>query len=424
MEPMETEHAPVPSDGFFDWEEMERFADEREQEEPNDDSEPEHDEQAEDEVEDAEAGELTNWKFSDFWQAPSNPSANASGVTNEEDGEEVVVEVAAAGADQPKTKHQRLQQQIQKQIVELESAAVKKRSWELGGEVEGKQRPTNSLLEVDADWETARRPAPEIAVARTESLEEMIKQRIMNEQWDDVVPQLPPKPLNAAEAPGLSQERSKVGLGELYEQEYLHKALGVPKEDEHAATRQDAQALFAKVCRKLDALSNFTFAPRPSVPDAKVTPSVAAIAMEEVIPLGVSQAEATAPEDVHAKKRGRDGLVRAEDELAQGDRKRIRAAKKSVRRKNRKAQEAAQKLASRINPGLGNPYEVRKLTETLRGASNVQTGDQVRLDSTTKDFTSSSKFFERLQKEQEQQRHQPQGPAEAPAPLRTTNTKR
>jgi hypothetical protein len=42
------------------------------------------------------------------------------------------------------------------------------------------------------------------------------------------------------------------------------------KEDEHSEVREQARSLFVKVSRKIDALSNFSFAPRPAVPDAKV----------------------------------------------------------------------------------------------------------------------------------------------------------
>ena len=104
-----------------------------------------------------------------------------------------------------------------------------------------------------------------------------------------MTPKQAPKPMTTDEGPELSQEKSKVGLGEVYEKEYLHQSLGVEREDGHDGTREEARALFAKICRKLDALSNFNFAPRPSVPDAKVTPSVAAIAMEEITPIGTSR---------------------------------------------------------------------------------------------------------------------------------------
>ena len=55
----------------------------------------------------------------------------------------------------------------------------------------------------------------------------------------------------------------------------------------------------------------------------------------------MSQSESQAPEEVHAKKRGRDGLVRAEEEMDQDDRKRLRGAKKAARRKGRKEKEVS-----------------------------------------------------------------------------------
>ena len=182
--------------------------------------------------------------------------------------------------------------------------------------------------------------------------------------------------------------------------EYLHTALGVAREDEHTGTRDAARDIFAKICRKIDALSNFSFAPRPHVPDAKVTPAVPAISMEEILPMGVSEADARAPEEIHAKKRGRDGLVRSQEEMEQDDRKRIRRSKKIARRKERRSAMAEAKLASRINPGLGNPYEKRKVIESLRASRNVLTGSQVNLEEAHKSHASSSKFFEALQDEQ------------------------
>ena len=54
---------------------------------------------------------------------------------------------------------------------------------------------------------------------RTTSLEEVIKQRIRDERWDSIVPRkiLQPAKTDADAPPELSQEKSSVGLGELYE---------------------------------------------------------------------------------------------------------------------------------------------------------------------------------------------------------------
>jgi U3 small nucleolar ribonucleoprotein component len=62
-----------------------------------------------------------------------------------------------------------------------------------------------------------------------------------------------------------------------------------------------------------------------------------AIAMEEALPAGVSNAEALAPEEVYTKKRGRDAVfLEGSSEMDQSDRHRARLAKKRVRNQKRR----------------------------------------------------------------------------------------
>ena len=160
------------------------------------------------------------------------------------------------------------------------------------------------------------------------------------------------------------------------------------------------KALFAKLCSKLDALSNYHFAPRPVAEEAEVKRATApAIAMEEVVPLTVSDAKGSAPEEVYAGKRGRDSVLKGDAELEQSERKRLRATKKQARRKERRQKQADEKLVSRLKPGLGlnNPYEARKLREDLSKARSSGAVTEAKMDGND-DFNTSAKFFERLQK--------------------------
>eukprot|EP00617_Octactis_speculum_P016723 CAMPEP_0185747964 /NCGR_PEP_ID=MMETSP1174-20130828/6613_1 /TAXON_ID=35687 /ORGANISM="Dictyocha speculum, Strain CCMP1381" /LENGTH=665 /DNA_ID=CAMNT_0028423405 /DNA_START=40 /DNA_END=2037 /DNA_ORIENTATION=+ len=454
----EAEPVPIASDGFFDWNDMESFANEldKEHEEGRDgqfavgnDSEGDLDEADrfdDEDFEDMEENDIAaQMRYDDFFDAPTGPlepSATSSkkakkttkkkkkgsgppadkevrfmepdeeeemegrdgGSDEEEEDEEETGEGMEAGSSIAKkklTKHEKRQEKLQARLRDLEAANLEPRQWDLNGEVAGQGRPENSLLALDAEWERVRRPPPTAAIERTESLEEMIKKRISEEAWDDVTPKLPPKPLTSDEVvvPEVSQEKSKIGLGEEYAQHYLSQAKGVKRDDGNDEKREAARALFAKVCRKLDALSNFTFAPHPKVPDAKITPAVAAISMEEATPIGVSANDAQAPEEVYGKKHGRDGLVRAEGEMDHADRRRARQASKAKRRKARREKDAAEAIAARINPGLGNPYEKRKLTEHLRSNTNVKTGDQVQMDDKGSSHTKSTQFFAKLQDE-------------------------
>jgi U3 small nucleolar RNA-associated protein MPP10 len=67
----------------------------------------------------------------------------------------------------------------------------------------------------------ASKPAPVATEEFTSSLEELIIQRIKDEKFDDVIPREKPDEidLSVRDAPELSQEKSKMGLGDVSEYE-------------------------------------------------------------------------------------------------------------------------------------------------------------------------------------------------------------
>ena len=156
----------------------------------------------------------------------------------------------------------------------------------------------------------------------------IIRYIVLGEDWDDVIPRALPdvgSRRGEDEAPEVSQEKSKLGLGELYEREYLKKVKGLDVEAEEKKSSEDKvrdemKGLFADLCSKLDALSNYHFAPRPVAEEATVRAvanAAPAISAEEVLPLHVSDARGTAPEEIYGSKRGRDGILRGESEMDQ-----------------------------------------------------------------------------------------------------------
>ena len=90
------------------------------------------------------------------------------------------------------------------------------------------------------------------------------------------------------------------------------------------------------------------------------------------------------------------GLVGA-SELTQEERKRKRRAQKRANRKAARQEEQDEKLASRLNPGLGNKYAKAKLKEELARARNVTRGTVS--SGGGSQYTDSSKFFARLQEQ-------------------------
>jgi U3 small nucleolar RNA-associated protein MPP10 len=297
------------------------------------------------------------------------------------------------------------------QTEQLEKEMLAEKPWQMTGETGSSSRPLNSLLDSTPEFEVASKMAPVITVEHTADLEEVIKSRILAEDWDDVVPRELPDVgwhKKRGELPEVSQEKAKLGLGELYEREYLKKAVGydvdaAEKQTEEEKAKNEMKTLFANLCSKLDALSNYHFAPRPIADEAEIRPlTMPAIAMEEILPVHVSDARGVAPEEVYGAKRGREAILRDDSELNQQERKRVRGSKKAARRKARQAKLADEKLISRLQPGLGlnNPYEKRKMREELsmaRAGGRVTTGV---VD--TNDYGASGTFFKRMQQEAEQ----------------------
>lgn len=347
-----------------------------------------------------------------FFGNGSDSEGDDESEAQDEEDEEDEPETKNAKNQVDNSKHGKQQDKLRKQTEELEGELLAEKPWQMTGETKSTSRPVNSLLEGTPEFEMASKQAPTITIEHTMNIEEVIKKRVIAEDWDDVVPRELPDVgwhKKRGELPEVSQEKSKLGLGELYEREYLKKAVGYDKDAEEKKTEEDKakdemKQLFANLCSKLDGLSNYQFAPRPIADEAEVRASSApAIAMEEVLPLHVNDARGVAPEEVYGSKRGRDAVLRGETEMDQQERKRLRQSKKSARRKVRKEKLADDKLISRLQPGLGlnNPYEKRKMREELamaRSKGKIETGGQDMDDK----YGSSGTFFKRLQAEAQQ----------------------
>jgi U3 small nucleolar RNA-associated protein MPP10 len=329
--------------------------------------------------------------------------------------------------DEPNMKqstHNIKSKKLEEQTLRLEAEMMAEKPWRMLGEAKGTNRPSDSLLDSTPEFEVAFKPPPMITAEHTSNIEDMIKKRIIEEDWDDVIPRELPDigaSKRGGDAPEVSQEKSKLGLGELYEREYLKKTTGFDrdaheKETEEDAAKDEMKKLFASLCSQLDALSNYHFAPRPVADEADVQnrEDVPAIAMEEVLPLHMSKSRGVAPEEVYGTGKGRASVLKGESEMDQTERKRLRNAKKSARRKARKQKEADEKLISKLQPGLGlnNPYEKRKLREELQmarasGKVVVAKDNQGWQDEAAagKEYQTSAKFFQKMQENVESMVH-------------------
>lgn len=180
------------------------------------------------------------------------------GDEEEEEGEEPQVQ----------STFERQQERLRRVISGMEEENLAAKPWMLQGEVTAQARPLNSLLEHDVEFEHAGRPAPIITEEVTDSLENLIKQRIRDGAWDDVERRLAPKATPTRKLPELDTEKATRSLSQVYEDEAKAAARGQTTAtgfavDEATQKAHDEIAdLFSKICHKLDSLSSFKFNPR------------------------------------------------------------------------------------------------------------------------------------------------------------------
>ncbi|MCJ1389243.1 U3 snoRNP protein [Xylographa bjoerkii] len=253
--------------------------------------------------------------------------------------------------------HQKRQAALASQIRALEAANVAKRDWTLAGEARAAERPLNSLLEEDLDFERAGKPVPVITAAVSEDIEALIKRRILARQFDEVVRRRPDslRGAHGGEAvrrgrAELDDAKSKVGLGELYAEDHLRDVDpdGFVDTRDAAAGKAHAEIerLWRDVSAKLDALSSWHYRPKPAEVVVRVLGDVPAVRMEEARPSGVGGvgagegASMLAPQEVYAGGEGvekgevvRGGGVVGREEMTREEKLRRRRREKERGRK-------------------------------------------------------------------------------------------
>ncbi|XP_048338117.1 U3 small nucleolar ribonucleoprotein protein MPP10 [Sphaerodactylus townsendi] len=311
------------------------------------------------------------------------------------DDEPDTSEAKTSRSPERKSSFEKRQEKLSQKIKSLEADLLREKSWQLRGEVTGQKRPENSLLQETLLFDHAVKMAPVITEETTMALEDIIKRRIKDQAWDDVVRKEKPKedPYEYKKRLTLDHEKSKLSLTEIYEQEYLklnQKKTEEEEKPEHIEIQKAMDVLFLK----LDALSNFHFTPKPPVPEVKIVSNLPAISMEEVAPVSVSDAALLAPEEIKEKAKGGD--VKTDAEKTATDKKRERRKKKLMKRIKLKEKEKRQKLLegkAEQNPKLKKQVSAEQLKKLIKADGTSLLKD----DGKDKALRSSRAFFSRLQ---------------------------
>lgn len=291
--------------------------------------------------------------------------------------------------------YERQQIDIQNQIDQLEKDAVAEKKWALKGEVGAQDRPADSLLTEEVEFDRTAKPVPVITSEVTESLEQLIRRRIQEYNFDDlqrrVVSDLNLKKMKSQFE--LSDQKSSKSLADIYEDDYKNVPQDVAVSEELKKSHDEISEMFSNLCYKLDALSSAHFIPKPAEKSLEIRVDSAAISMEDAQPLSMSSASALAPQEIYKvgksnnanEIRLKNGVTMSRDELTREDKNRLRRAAKRKRSKN--AQPAATKKSKKENVidtlarnknitvinQKGEKHDVRGRTKSTKDMDNSST---------------------------------------------------
>jgi U3 small nucleolar RNA-associated protein MPP10 len=287
--------------------------------------------------------------------------------------------------------HEKQRAKIAAEIRRLEAANVAKRDWTLSGEARAVDRPINSLIEEDMEFERVGKPVPVVTAETSEEIEQLIKRRIIAREFDEVLKRHPDSFGNASEQRRgrieVDDSKPQSGLADVYEQEHL-KSTDPNYVDQRSKATKKAHAeidrLWKDVSLQLDLLSNLHFKPRRVEAEVKVLEDKPRIAMEDARPVGegVEEQSMLAPQEVYRagdkSKRvaeevvTRGGAAVSKEEMSREDKKRRRMREKE-RVKKGKVNQGVEPRRTKSGKQKKNKGEEKQdiLDELRRGGVKV-----------------------------------------------------
>ncbi|EGC39891.1 hypothetical protein DICPUDRAFT_147339 [Dictyostelium purpureum] len=321
----------------------------------------------------------------------------------EEDGEEVDEKVEsepeeATLPEEELSAFQKKASRIQERIKKLEQENLKKKDWTMIGETSAKERPSDSLLGESLDYEHTQRAAPNVTEETNKSIEDIIKKRILEKNFDDVIRKTEKEfKDNYKKKVEISDEKSQEGLGDIYEKTYMKQVLGVEETDELKQKHIKIFELFNKLCYKLDSLTNFQYTPKMIKNKELNITTASAVTMEEKVPVATSTSTMIAPEEVYFKKNADE---KGDSEKTKEDRVKERKQIKKTWKNEKEEKEAEERHKEKVDPNYAKRNTVAKDIAHLKQAKNVTIVDTSKSQVKSGD-TRSGAFFKTIQTSEE-----------------------
>lgn len=312
---------------------------------------------------------------------------------------DVEMDEQTGGAQPERSTHEKQRAKIADEIRRLEMANVAEKEWMLAGEAKATQRPVNSLIENDLDFERIGKPVPVVTNETSEAIEQLIKQRILAKEFDEVIRRLPDLLQQNSANRGrveVDQNKSQHSLAELYEKDHLKmNDPGYVDEKDEKLKRHHAEIeqLWRNTSSQLDALSNWHYKPKIAQPSINVITDVATVAMEEARPSGagsLGEQGMLAPQEIYApnEKNGfggevvlRSGLSMAKDEMSREEKsKRRRKQKEQFKNAkslptSKKKTDEGQQIVSDLKKGGVNIVGDKGQLQNLDGQQPLRTAE-------------------------------------------------
>ena len=246
------------------------------------------------------------------------------------------------------------------------------------GETNAKERERDTLLQLDVEHDTAKKPLPDTSNFNIESL---IKERVANVVFDNLERKLnvdsthieDPTKMKTTKRFDIEKQtqKSEKTLAQIYEEEYLKREnddlFGVTTSEQRPKEHLEIEQLWNAVEEKLNMLSNSFYRPKSYSNEISIEDHTNILTKEDIQPAAINEMQS---EVVRTKT-----AFVSVNERTQSDRHALRRKKKSSQKKDAAKKQLINKVLQASKPNTLKKDKKDVLSELMQ-SSNVAIADK------------------------------------------------